>query len=220
MSGRGLYRIVAALAAGFVVWTLLNRLVFDPQAASFLSHKTALAHPLRLPVWLRVLDIHIVAACLALLAGALNFSDRLLRNHRLLHRVTGYVYIVSVLAVCVTSGYMAPYATGGRAVSMAFNLMNMAWIAMTVTALVQIRRRRVDKHRRWMVRSYAFCFTNLSIHALTWTLTRLLGLSYEAGYASSVFGTIVLLGLAAELVIRLFFRTPFRLPPAKVDAGA
>lgn len=208
MNSKAPYRAVVVLSVGFILWTILNRFVIDPQAADFLSHKTALAHPLRLPAWLRMLDLHIAFACLALLAGALNFSQRLLRRNRRLHRAVGYVYLLSVLMVAMTSGYLAPYATGGRAVSMAFNLLNLLWMAITATALVQIRRRRIHQHRQWMVRSYAFCFTNLSIHVLETILTRAIGLRYETTYTISVYSTILLLAAVAELVVRRLFRDP------------
>ncbi|SFB51530.1 Predicted membrane protein [Cohnella sp. OV330] len=210
MNAKASLRAVIIAAIGFVVWTILNRFVLDPQAAAFLGHKTDLARPLRLAAWLRVLDVHIAFACLALLTGALNFASRPTGERRRRHRVVGYVYLVSVLAVVVTSGYMAPYATGGRAVSMAFNLLNMVWFAATLTALVMIRRRQIDRHRRWMVRSYAFCFTNLSIQLIETALTRTLGVPYETAYAVSVYATILILAAIAEIVVRRAFPNPQR----------
>ncbi|CAI6059622.1 DUF2306 domain-containing protein [Cohnella sp. JJ-181] len=208
MTGKAPHRIVLVLSAVLVAWTLLNRLVIDPQAVAFLGHKTGLAHPLRLPVWLRVLDIHIAFACLALLTGALNFAGRSPRERGRRHRAVGYVYLVSVLMVVVTSGYMAPYATGGRTVSMAFNLLNLIWITVTLTALIQIRRKQVDRHRRWMIRSYAFCFTNAAIHLMETVLKRLLSLPYETAYAVSVYAAILLLAAIAEFVVRRSYGKP------------
>jgi hypothetical protein len=66
--------------------------------------------------------------------------------------VVGYAYLFSVLAVVLTSGYMAPYATGGRTVSMIFNLWNLAWFAVTLTAFVYVKRKRFDQHGNWMIR--------------------------------------------------------------------
>lgn len=199
------YRAVVLVSVGFVVWTILNRFVFDPQAADFLARKTDLARPLRLPAWLRVLDVHIAFACLALLAGALNFSDGLRRRGRRPHRAIGYVYAISVLIVCVTSGYLAPYATSGRAVSMAFNLLNLIWLFVTIAAIIRARHKQIRLHQQWMVRSYAFCFTNLSIHLLEKTLSGGFGLRYEAAYAVSVYATIALLAAIAEFINRRWF---------------
>lgn len=208
------YRAIVLVSVGFVVWTILNRFVFDPQAADFLARKTDLARPIRIPAWLRVLDVHIAFACLALLAGALNFSDRLRSRSRRLHRSIGYAYAASVLIVCVTSGYLAPYATGGRAVSMAFNLLNLIWLFVTITAIIRARRKQIQLHRQWMVRSYAFCFTNLSIHLLENALSRGFGLRYETAYAVSVYVTIALLAAIAEFINRRWFASP---PAGKGD---
>lgn len=213
MNRKTTYFIIAALAVGTVLWTLFAHWIQDPRAADFLSHKTGLRRAIRVSAWLRVLDIHVVAACLAVAAGALNFSGRLRRASRRLHRAVGYVYLVCVLAVVITSGYMAPYATGGRLVSSAFNLLNLLWIGLTLTAYIQIRRRRIDLHRRWMIRSYVFCYTNLGIHALSGIFRGLFGWSYKTGYASAVIGTIAVLLLLAEAIVR---RAPA--PPANVQA--
>jgi len=202
MNGKRGYVIVAAIAIGFIVWTLLNRFAIDPQASGFLGHKTGLKRELTLPIWLRMLDIHIAFACAALLTGALNFSGQMRRRYRAWHRRAGYFYVASVLAVCVTSGYMAPYATGGKAVGIAFNLLNLVWPAMTIAAVVQAKKGNAAAHRRWMIRSYAFCFANLSIHAMHGILSAAFGLAYATGYAFSVFGTLFLLPIAAEIVIR------------------
>jgi len=85
---------------------------------------------------------------------------------------------------------------------MAFNLLNLLWPAMTLAAIVQIRKRKIAKHRKWMIRSYVFCFTNLSIHLLTTLLTAGFGLAYATGYTIGVYASIVMLLAAAELVIR------------------
>jgi len=197
------FSVLVAVTAAFVGWTILNRFGIDPGFADFLERKTGLDRPLRVPVWLRVLDVHIAFACLAMIAGVANFANGKSPHRRKLHRMAGYVYAFSVLAVALTSGYMAPYATGGKAVGMAFNLLNVVWLFATAMAVIYARGKKIDKHRRWMIRSYAFCFTNLGTHVMLWAFVGLLGLNYDTGYAVSVIGTIVSLFLAAELVIRL-----------------
>ncbi|MDR6551706.1 putative membrane protein [Paenibacillus qinlingensis] len=190
----------------FIVYVLYANFIHDPQASNFLSHKTALKRALNTAVWLKVMNVHIIFACTAMIAGAVNFSSSIMKRHRKFHRVNGYFYLVSVLIVDLTSGYMAPYATGGKASSMGFNLMNIVWLVMTIIAIVKIRKKQVNQHRKWMTRSYAFVFTNLTIHALTWLLHQGFGLAYITSYTISVYGSILCLMLAAELVIRIVFR--------------
>ncbi|NEU59993.1 DUF2306 domain-containing protein [Paenibacillus sp. ALJ109b] len=125
MNTKSAFRLLITVAASFVFWTLLNRFALDPDASVFLSHKTKLIRPMNLPVWLTMLNVHVIFACIAIAAGVINFASAKLRKYRKMHRILGYVYVVAVLAVCITSGYMAPFATGGKVVSIAFNLLNI-----------------------------------------------------------------------------------------------
>lgn len=211
MKERGFYAgvVAVAVAAASILWAFLNGYVWDPGAVGFLSHKSGLERTVHVPVWLTVLDVHIAFASVALAAGAVNVSARVLRHYRKAHRVVGYVYLVSVLAVVLTSGYMAPYATGGRLVGMAFNLLNLIWPAVTITALIFVKRKQIGRHRRWMMRSYAFCFTNVSIHLIESLLSGVWGWDYETAYKAGVAATLVLLPLAAEAVIRFGARMPW-----------
>ncbi|QHZ48498.1 DUF2306 domain-containing protein [Bacillus sp. NSP9.1] len=185
------------LIAIYVLYTLFENLLHDRHSTAFLSQKTHLRASFQLPVWLKVMYVHVVAACLAMLAGAVNFSVR----SRKLHRLNGYVYVVCVLIVTLTSGYMAPHSTGGRIVSIAFNLVNMYWPAATVISVWQARRKRFDKHQKWMIRSYLFCFTNLFIHVITFVGRSGFGLAYDLSYTIGVYGAIALNVAAAECII-------------------
>lgn len=214
MKSKNLYLIMIAVSIGYMLYVTYVHFIHDPQATEFLSRKTELSRALNIPVWLNVMYVHLIFACMAMAAGAVNFSASLLRKRRTLHRVIGYLYIVSVFIVCLTSGYMAPYSTGGKINSIAFNLINMIWLGITIAALVQIRRKQVNKHRKWMVRSYAFCFTNMFIHAFTFVLSDLFGIAHVAGYTIGVYGTIVLNFGLAELVIRYVYRKPADMQPS------
>lgn len=203
------YNLLAGVSILFVLYALAKNYVFDPGAESFLSHKTVLKRELNLPVWLNVMYVHIAFACVAMLAGLLNFSNRFFEKSRKLHRINGYVYIVSVLLVVVTSGYMAPHATGGRISSMGFNMMNLIWPFITLMAFVQIKKKQVIRHRNWMIRSYAFCFTNMVIHLLTSLFHHGFGFTYSNSYTIGVYGAIVLLLIIPEIIIRTVGRPRF-----------
>ncbi|CAH8704541.1 DUF2306 domain-containing protein [Paenibacillus thiaminolyticus] len=197
-----------AVLAGYIMYVLYNNYLHDPQAAAFLSRKSNAARPINTQVWLPVMKVHAAFACLAILAGAVNFIHTLLRKYRLFHRINGYLYVISVFAVVLTSGYMAPYATGGKPASIAFNLLNMIWMFITVVAIVNIKKKRMIRHRAWMIRSYVFCFTNLTIHLLTFALHEGMGLPYPASYTAAVYATILLLFGLAEIIIRRIGRSP------------
>ncbi|UOY87986.1 DUF2306 domain-containing protein [Bacillus glycinifermentans] len=192
------------LIAIYILYTLFENLVADPGSTSFLSHKTDPRDSFHLPVWLKVMYVHVVAACLAMLSGAVNFFGRAKR--RRFHRFNGYIYAVCVFVVTLSSGYMAPDSTGGRIVSIAFNTVNMYWPLAVFISILQARRKQFDKHRNWMIRSYLFCFTNLFIHMITFVFNGGLGLTYETSYTVGVYGSIVLNVLIAECIIRIICR--------------
>lgn len=196
-----LYGWLAGVSILFILYALVKNYMIDPGAASFLSHKTGLKRELNLPVWLIVMYVHVAFACVAMASGLINFSRRIFEQKRLFHRINGYVYIVSVLIVVLTSGYMAPYATGGKITSMGFNALNILWLIITIAALVHIKRKQIIRHRNWMIRSYAFCFTNLLIHLIT-SLFQGFGLVYATSYTIGVYGSIALLLIIPNIIIR------------------
>ncbi|WP_017814116.1 MULTISPECIES: DUF2306 domain-containing protein [Paenibacillus] len=203
-----LYMLLLAFALIYTIYTLYLNLFLDPGAADFLIHKTEENRPQNIPLWLNIMYIHVIAACLAMVSGALNFSSYLLRRYRRWHRVNGYLYIFAVLIVDLTSGYLAPYATGSKITSIPFNLVNIAWLWITITALVQIKRGNLFRHRRWMVRSYVFCFTNMFIHGISLIGQHLLGMEYRLSYICGVYGAIVVNIVIAEFINRTLFRHP------------
>lgn len=201
------FGLLVCVSLAFIVYALAKNYLLEPGAERFLSHKTDLKRAFNLPVWLNVMHVHVAFACTAMAAGLINFSSRLFAKSRQLHRANGYVYLLSVLIVVLTSGYMAPYATGGRAVSMGFNALNIIWLSITVMALFQIKRKNIVRHRNWMIRSYAFCFTNMAIHLIASVASAGFGLEYASGYTIGVYGSIVLLLAIPNIVIRLIGST-------------
>ncbi|WP_433939728.1 DUF2306 domain-containing protein [Paenibacillus lautus] len=199
---KSLYRLLACVSLVFILYALVKNYWIDPGAAGFLSRKTGLKRELNLPIWLNVMYVHVGFACLAMATGLINFSNRMFEKSRRFHRFNGYVYLVSVLLVVLTSGYMAPYATGGKISSMGFNALNLIWLFVTIMALIQIKRKRIDRHRNWMIRSYAFCFTNLLIHLITSLVHQGLGMVYATSYTIGLYGSIALLIVIPEIIIR------------------
>lgn len=105
---KSLYLLLACVSILFILHALVKNYWIDPDASGFLSHKSGLKRELNLPVWLNVMYVHVAFACVAMASGLINFSNRIFERSRRSHRINGYVYIVSVLLVVLTSGYMAP----------------------------------------------------------------------------------------------------------------
>ncbi|WP_336774327.1 DUF2306 domain-containing protein [Paenibacillus sp. MMO-58] len=197
------YKLVACVCTIYILYTLSKSYLINPGAETFLIHKTDLTRELRTPAWLMVMYVHIAFACIAMASGLLNFWSGSYKKYPRLHRLNGYVYISSVLLVVLSSGYMAPYATGGKISSMGFNLLNLIWLAVTTAAIVHIRKKRIPQHRRWMLRSYAFCFTNLLIHLFTFILNKMIGITYVTSYTIGLYGAMACILVAPEVILRI-----------------
>lgn len=196
------YKLFVFLCVIYMLYALVMNLVVHPNAETFLSHKTDLSHELKPQIWLKVMYVHVAFACLSMASGLINFVSRNHEKHRRFHRKNGYFYVFSVFMVVLTSGYMAPYATGGRVSSVGLNVLSMIWMAATVIAIVHIRKKRTIQHRRWMIRSYAFCFTNLLIHLFTSALHQA-GVDYVNSYMIGLYGAIATVLVAPEVIFRV-----------------
>jgi len=186
----------------FIAYAVYMNLMFDPQGSSFFAQKSSVERPANEKLWATIMQIHVITACLALASGAANFSSKLLSWRPRIHRIIGYVYVAAIVIVDLTSGYMAPFATGGKLTSIPFNLINIVWPAMTIAAIVSIRRQRISSHRKWMIRSYAFCFTNMVLHLIRFVLHDGFGLTYTLSYILGVYSSIILIVIAAEIIVR------------------
>ncbi|MFP7476886.1 DUF2306 domain-containing protein [Terribacillus saccharophilus] len=205
MSIRTLYKMLLLFVSIYIIYTFVDNYILDNRASFFLEQKIDLRDSFHLPVWLDVMYVHVFVACLATLSGAVNFSRGLAWHKRKFHRINGYVYAVSVMLVSLTSGYLAPYATGGKLVSVPFNLVNLFWPIMVAAAIIHARKGRLDKHQNWMIRSYLFCFTNMFIHLISDVLYKA-GVGYTQSYTIGVYGSIVVNLVIAESIIRFLRR--------------
>lgn len=201
----GLYLVIIG-AVIVLLHSLYKSFIYDPGASVFLSHKLEI--PKHISAWLSMLHIHIWFACIAVIAGAWNMIMGKVDKGKKLHRIIGYLYVIGVFVVDLTSGYLAPSATGGKATSIAFNMLNAYWIVVTVIAVVKAKRQQLLAHRRFMLRSYIFCFTNLSIQLVTYVGEEMMGLSFQQSYIFAVNVSVIGLFVLGEVLVRICYPFP------------
>lgn len=116
---------------------------------------------------------HIAGGLVALLAGLvqiwLGVTGRIGRLHRSLGKAyVGAIIVASCggfyLATTIPAKYLA-YAAG-------LFLLCVAWVVTTSTAVVAIRRRAIDQHREWMLRSYVVTFAFVTFRLVDELLVR------------------------------------------------
>ncbi|HXO76921.1 MAG TPA: DUF2306 domain-containing protein [Puia sp.] len=173
-------RVFAVLALAFFSF-LMIRLTL-PYAAmqsdvDFLRTKQAIYH---LPWWRNSFYIHVFTSCLVLMAGFTQFNPWLLRNHRRVHRLMGWVYLITVTTISGPAAFvMALYANGGLPARASFTLLAFLWVSFTVYAGYYAVRKKFELHGAYMSRSYALTLSALTLRVYTYLL------SYTAIYASS-----------------------------------
>jgi uncharacterized membrane protein len=106
--------------------------------------------------WRAALVVHVTGGILCLAAGPVLLWNLVLRRSARLHRVLGHAYLVAVLAWAGPAGFvLAANAKGGFAGRSGFIVLALAWMTTTALGWREVRRRRLESHAVWMVRSYA-----------------------------------------------------------------
>lgn len=154
--------------AGWAVMTVLSALVvlisaryltFNPDTFSGNQRATYLAH--ELPLY-----IHIFGAITALALGPWQFSARLRRRSPRWHRRIGRAYLLGCLVGGIGALLLAPLAYGGPVAQLGFAGLGVAWMVTGGTGLRMILHRRVEDHRRWMIRSFALTFAAVTLRLM------------------------------------------------------
>ncbi|HWX80566.1 MAG TPA: DUF2306 domain-containing protein [Steroidobacteraceae bacterium] len=156
---------VAAYALGALAWPLVRSPVI-----------VARLRTVPLPVVL-----HLIGGALAITLGALQLNSRIRRNHLAVHRWLGRCYCLAVLVGGSAGLTLATMADGGLPSSIGFGTLGVLWIGSTATAYICIRRRRVDLHRTWMLRSYGLTFAAVTLR-IWLPLSQVAGLPFLPSY--------------------------------------
>jgi uncharacterized membrane protein len=133
------------------------------------------------PHWLSIV-IHGVPGCIAMLTGPFQFVDRLRVRYPKVHRVTGRIYMASVLVGAIAAFFAATFSMSGFSVQVAFYILGAAWIYTLVRAYQAIRQREFQLHRLWMIRNYTLTFAGVTLR-----IYLLSGLALQGAFPSLSF---------------------------------
>jgi uncharacterized membrane protein len=106
---------------------------------------------------------HILLGAVAMLTGWSQFSKRIRNRNLNLHRALGKIYVITVGLSGAAGFYLALFATGGLVSSLGFSFLAVSWLVTTFQAYLLIRKREVDAHQYWMIRSYALCWAAVTL---------------------------------------------------------
>jgi len=121
----------------------------------------------------QLLTIHIVFGMIAILVGPFQFFPAIRKRYTRMHRLSGRVYLVSVLIAAVASTILAigHNIIDQHRIVFGTGLLGLAiaWFVTSGLAFWAIKNRNFVQHREWMVKSYVVTcgFTTFRIFAVT-----------------------------------------------------
>ncbi|HEX4610995.1 MAG TPA: DUF2306 domain-containing protein [Urbifossiella sp.] len=157
--------------------------------------------------------VHIFSGPVVLLGALVLLSESVRRQYGGLHRVLGRVHVAVLLGLVLPSSVvMSRYAFGGWPAGLSFLLLAVATAGCTVAGVVHARRRRYDRHRRWMVRSCVLICSAVVLR-LTSGAAGLVGVpSPEGAYIVAAWGSWLVPLVVYELAQRVPVHRPLRRP--------
>lgn len=158
-------------------------------------------------VWFWFFYQHIVGGALALLTGWTQFSKKWRARHIGFHRFLGKVYVTAVMLSGIAGTYLAFYATGGAIAGFGFGALGVLWLSTTAMAFVSIRQGRVQKHEQWMIRSYALCWSAVTLRLWLPILQGGFGLDFLSAYLLVSWLCWVPNLIIAEVIVRSYRRS-------------
>jgi hypothetical protein len=150
--------------APILLW-LYGGIVVSSGIVRFLitGHSLATGQPVADPVFMVYVHqpwlpaIHILSGIVFMLLGPLQFIPSLRRDRPKIHRITGRILLVCGLIAAAT-GLGVEFAfplRGGHFKRAAMVLFSLAMLAALLLAWQAAVRRRIDRHRAWVVRGHA-----------------------------------------------------------------
>lgn len=144
---------------------------------------------------------HFGAGGVALAVGVLQLFAQVRRRRPALHRWLGRLYVIAVFISGSAGALMATQTTAGRVASSGFAVLAVLWLWSTLQAYRAIRARQVQRHRAWMLRSFALTLAAVTLRIYL-PLSQLAGASFEDAYSAIAWLCWVPNLLLAEYLMR------------------
>jgi hypothetical protein len=147
--------------------------------------------------------IHVYTSIFALLFGFFQFWNYLRKRYRSLHRSMGKLYVGIILFVSGPTGLvMGYYANGGLFAQISFCILAVLWIFYTYRAYSFATKKDFERHKNYMIRSYALTLSAISLRLFKWIIAGTIALPPMDTYVIvSWAGWMINLAVAEILVL-------------------
>ncbi|MBO9702162.1 MAG: DUF2306 domain-containing protein [Sporocytophaga sp.] len=151
--------------------------------------------------WKVAFYIHVFSCFFCLLAGFTQFSNSLIQNNKILHKLFGRLYAYNILLINFPVGLVLAICANGYLPSkLAFLTLDFLWFTFTLQAVVAIRNGEILKHKEYMIRSYA-----LTLSALSLRLWKLVFVTFTAMDNTTIYMIDAWIGFLINLLIAEIF---------------
>ena len=192
-----LWAIVAVLAINLVL-IAASYMTFDPNH-KFLNLKQ---HLIGNPIYKGNFYVHLAFGIVAVITGFALFFDKLIRFSSKRHKQFGKLYIVSILLLTGPTGlYLSFFAEGGAAASVGFLLMSSIWMLLTYIAFSKILKGDIQGHYKWMIRSYCFTLSGITLRIMTPLCVYWFGIDTETTFVLTAYLPWIFNLLLGEVII-------------------
>ena len=192
------FRIVLILIFGYFFWLMLRlTLEYIPAQSdvSFLMIKQTEVNTHT--EYLYFFYAHVYTSIFVLFSGFIAVFVKPKAAFRNLHRFFGKIYVILLLLLAAPSGiYMGFYANGGILAKISFVILGILWWITTYKAYLEIRKKNVLNHKKWMYRSYA-----LAVSAITLRLWKVVLVYFFQPNPMDVYEVIAWLGWVPNLIL-------------------
>ena len=146
-----------------------------------------------------VFFLHIYTGTIALALGTLQIYKPLRSAYPNLHRWLGGLYVIFVLISAGTSLGLSPrLSTFGTDIGRQIGAV--LWASFTILGVIAIRNSDIERHRRWMTRSYAFAYMGITFMVLS-AVRKISGIPLEYGYPLVIHFSFLINMSVCELVL-------------------
>lgn len=192
------FKIVLVLIFGYFFWLMLRlTLEYIPAQSdvSFLMIKQTEVNTHT--EYLYFFYAHVYTSIFVLFSGFIAVFVKPKAAFRNLHRFFGKIYVILLLLLAAPSGiYMGFYANGGILAKISFVILGILWWFTTYKAYLEIRKKNVLNHKKWMYRSYA-----LAVSAITLRLWKVVLVYFFQPNPMDVYEVIAWLGWVPNLIL-------------------
>ena len=109
---------------------------------------------------------HVLFGLIAITMGPFQFVTRIREKNKLIHRLLGYAYFMSVFISGLSGIVVAPFAMGGWITATGFSTLAILWLFTTAKSVVAIKSKDYISHKQWSYLSYALTFAAITQRTL------------------------------------------------------